>query len=177
MAGPEVLLAAAAISAAAGVMGGMAANAQGQAAQEAADNEAEQLEESARIKARQNAAGEGELRREQARQAGRNRAAVAESGQGPGGTALELFKISAIDAERDALAMRYSGQLEELGFKRAATGRRYEGRVAAAKGKSDMIGSFIGAGATMLGGVGEYMGPAKPPKQPTATGWKRVTPP
>lgn len=163
MAGPEILLAAAAVSAAAGVMGGVAANAQGQAAEKAAGYEADQLEESARITSRQNAAKEAELRREQARRAGRNRAAVAESGQGPGGTALELFKLSAIDAERDALAMRYTGQLESLGFRREASASRYRGKLAAAKGRNEMIGSFIGAGATMLGGVGGYMGPGKPP--------------
>lgn len=156
MAGPEILLAAAAVSSASAVMGGLAANAQGQAARQAAKGEAEQLEESARITARENAEAESELRREQARQAGRNRAAVAESGQGPGGTALELFKVAAIDAERDALALRYTGQLESLGFRRQASATRYGGKLAAHRGKQEMIGAFIGAGAGMLGGVGDY---------------------
>jgi hypothetical protein len=156
MAGPELLLAAAAVSAAAGVMGGVAANSQGKAAQAAADQEAEQAAEAAGIRQAQNSRQEEALRRDQAREAAIDRAGAAESGQGPGGTALELFKLRAIAGERDALALRYSGELEALGFKRQSQNSLYRGKVAATAGRNEMIGSFIGAGATMLGGYGDY---------------------
>lgn len=68
------------------------------------------------IQGQQYSAREEGLRRNIRAQLGNQRAQIAESGTGFGGTNLQLVKQSTAAGELDALNLRYQGQLERMGM-------------------------------------------------------------
>lgn len=78
--------------------------------------EAEIGKENAAITARQAGAREEQLRRSARQALGAQRAAIAESGTGFGGSNQDIVKQSTANAELDALNIRYAGTLERVGI-------------------------------------------------------------
>ena len=88
-----------------------------------------------------------ELQRKNAREfLGRQAAAFAEGGSGSG---AQVMNQSAINAELDALNVRYRGQLSKFGYKYNARSLEEEG---SAKSKS----ANLSAGASLLRGASNY---------------------
>lgn len=113
------------ISAAIGAVGAIQQSRQASAT---ANYNARQQEVSANVARRQAAAREEMQRKEARKFLGRQRAAIAESGTGFGGTNQDIAVQSALDAELDALNIRYQGELEARGLNEQANLTRLEGR-------------------------------------------------
>lgn len=124
---------------------GMAALFSGISQKREADAQSDVLSAEARI-AGQQAVAEGDAQRRQARQfLSMQAAAIGESGTGYGGTNAKLREQSAIEAELEALNIRYGGQLKQQGL-------RAEAGFAKQRGTSALIGSGLAAGAALLSG-------------------------
>jgi hypothetical protein len=124
---------------------------QGQAANAAAKSNAKALEQQAEAENRAAGARE-EAQRRQARQfLGGQRAALAQAGIGLDGSAYDVARQSGINAELDALNIRYDGQLAAAGLQGRADMTRFEGRQARTAG-------YIGAGTALLQGAASYGG-------------------
>lgn len=141
---PILMLAASAVSAIGAVAQGNAANAAAQANAQAMNQQAE---------AENRAAGarEEQQRRQNRQFLGGQRAALAQAGIGVDGSAYDIARQSAINAELDALNIRYDGQLRAKGLNNQAMITRFEGRQARTAG-------HLGAGAALLGGASNYAG-------------------
>lgn len=132
-------------------IGAVGAIQQGQQARTAADYNARQEEVSANV-ARQQAAAREQLQRNEARKVlGRQRAAIAESGTGFIGSNRNIAIQSAMDAELDALNIRYSGELEARGLTEQANLTRLEGRQRQQNYGMQAIGSVLGGVAKGYG--------------------------
>lgn len=100
----------------------------------------------------QQASAREDAQRRQARQVlGQQRAAFAQSGGGMGGSAGDIMGQSAIDAELDALTIRYEGQMRARGFDAQAEQERFAARSAKKAG-------YWAAAGTVLGGAADYYG-------------------
>lgn len=104
-----------------------------------------------------------EAARRHARQIlGKQRAAIAESGAGFGGTYAGVIDQSAANAELDALNARYQGDIESRGLLAQAEQARYGARVSRMNAKSARTAGYINAGAAALSaGSGYYSGQAR----------------
>lgn len=93
-----------------------------------------------------NAVLEEDMQRREARESlGRTSAAIGESGTGYGGSSANVMDQAAIDAELDALNIRYKGQFAKYTYD-------YQSRIAKKQGKQALIGGALGAGADLLTG-------------------------
>ena len=72
------------------------------------------------------------------------------------GSPLLLQAKQASELELDNLMIGYEGQLAASRARSQATGYKMEGDFAKQRGKNKMIGSFMGAGGTLLKGFGGY---------------------
>lgn len=137
---------------------------QGQAADQAAQQQAAASEYNARvsgIQARQayDAGTQNELaqRRSQAQQKGATRAAAAESGLNPSSGSMLLAQgQSARDMELDALTTRYEGLLQGSAYDQQATMDSYSAGTLRASGKNAKKAGAIGAAAGILSGMSGY---------------------
>lgn len=77
---------------------------------------------------------------------GRQRAAIAESGIGFGGSSQVLQEQTAAELELDALNIRYEGELKRRGLKS-------EAQMATARKKAIGVTGFLLAGSQLLGGA------------------------
>lgn len=122
---------------------------QGNAAKGAADYNASVLEQNAAIE-RQQAGAREEAKRREARQVlGAQRAAFAQSGGGMGGSAADVMRQSGMNAELDALTLRYEGDLRARGLQAEAASERFAGKQAQTQG-------YFQAAGSILGGAGKY---------------------
>lgn len=133
------------------VLGALGAMQQGQQAQAAANYNAQIQEQNAAVSRAEAGERESEVRRRSAMVLGSQRAAVAQAGGGSGGSAADIMQQSAVSAELDALTTRYEGEMRARGFEQEAASHRYSGEVAASRASSQAF-------ASILGGVGDYMG-------------------
>lgn len=122
---------------------------QGNAARGAANYNAAMLDQNAATERQQAGAREDAQRRRAAQVLGSQRAAFAQSGGGMGGSAADVMQQSAINAELDALTLRYEGDLRARGMESQAVGERFAGKQAQRQGYMQAVGSI-------LGGVGQY---------------------
>ena len=122
---------------------------QGNAAKGAANYNAGILEQNAANERQQAGAREDAQRRRAAMVLGTQRAAFAQSGGGMGGSAADVMEQSAINAELDALTLRYEGDLRARGMQAEATSERFAGK------QAQRAGYFQAAGS-ILGGIGDY---------------------
>lgn len=135
------------------------ANAQAAAyeSQAAADDyNAEVADQNARIARQQAGAREDAQRRRARKILGQQRAAIAQSGTGLGGSNRALAEQSALEAELDALNIRYEGELQARGQKAQAGLDRYSARSSRSNASRAKQSGFMNAGAAVLGGVGDY---------------------
>ena len=124
---------------------------QGNAAKKSADFNATMLEQGAAVERQQTAAREDAKRREARMVLGSQRAAFAQSGGGLEGSAADVMQQSAINAELDALTLRYEGDLRARGMQAESTSERFAGKQAQRQG-------YFAAAGSILGGSGQYMG-------------------
>lgn len=143
---------AAAIPAVIGLAGSLvSANAQRKAGKDANAQSQEQamLDRQQGEMASEAALQEEVTQRHSARQfLGRQAAAFAEAGVGPG-SSTAVMNQSAVNAELDALNIRYKGQLTKFGYD-------YNSQSAIREGRSAVRNSNLMAGATLLKGVSNY---------------------
>lgn len=129
-------------------------------------------EQNATLTAQQTSAREEQVRRAARRALGSQRAAVAQSGTGMGGSNAALMSQSAGSAELDALNVRYAGTLERLGILNDIEMRKFNDKVLKKQGKQAMRLRWFNAAAAFMGssGVQQQIGSAMAsPSQPTTT--------
>lgn len=162
MADPITILATtAAMSSALGVAGAItSANAQSansDAAAAASNYNAAVSREKATVATQQANANEESQRRQAAMALGNQRAATAESGVDlTSGSALDLYKQSATNAELDALNIRYGGQMQALGFKSQASLDTMSAQQSENNASAALTGGYLNAGASALSSYGAY---------------------
>lgn len=139
---PALLTTGTAVSAVGGIQ-------QAQAAKGAAGYNAALLEQNAVAERQQAAAREEAKRRETSMILGKQAAAFAQSGGGLGGSAADVMRQSSINAELDALTLRYEGDLRARGMEANAAQERYAGGSAATAG-------YLGAAGSILSGAARY---------------------
>lgn len=102
-------------------------------------------------------ANEEAQRRKSAVALGQQRAGLAESGIGlNSGTATDLTEQSALNAEMDALNIRYAGQTQAQAYKTQSALDVQAAQQAKANASSAMTSGYLSAGATALSGYGKY---------------------
>ncbi len=162
MADPVTLLAVtAAASSALGIAGAVtSANAQAasqQSAANASDYNAEVDRQKAAVASQQGNANEEAQRRSAALAMGKQAAATAQSGVDlSSGSALDLYKQSATNAELDALNIRYGAQLQAQGFQQQGTLDTLSAQQARSNASSAMTAGYLNAGAAALSSYGSY---------------------
>ncbi len=122
---------------------------QGNAAQAASNYNAARMEQNAAIEREQANQREEAKRRETRLLLGAQRAAFAQSGGGMGGSAADVMQQSAINAELDALTLRYEGEMRARGMESEAAAERFSNR------QSQQSGLLTGA-ASVLSGISRY---------------------
>jgi hypothetical protein len=144
-AAPFLLIAGAAMSA----IGALSA---ASAQKNAADYNADVAKRNALIARQQASANEAAQRRDASRALGKMRAGYGASGVvGSEGTPLDVLEDSVATAELDALNIRYSGELEAMGY-------QDEARLQKMRGKAAMREGYFKAGSAILGGMSSYAG-------------------
>lgn len=115
------------------------------------------LQQQART-ARQQAGSEEEALRRQTRQfQGTQRAAMGQSGVGFGGTPGLLYDDNAMQAELDALNIRYGGEQQASNLLNQAAEAGYASKVLKSNAKQARRNSYMKAGTSLLsGGVGMF---------------------
>jgi len=113
-----------------------------------AEAEAELAKNNATAAAQQASAAEDATRRRSRSILARQRAAIAESGIGFGGSSEVLQQDSAVQAELDALTVRYEGRMRGLGFQTDAN-------VARQRSSNAMTGGYLAASGQLLGGAAD----------------------
>lgn len=151
-----VLIAGTVVSALGSIASGYAAKAQYESQAQASQHAATIAEQNAATIALQAGEREHQQRREARQAFGATEAAIAESGSGFGGSNALLYKQSMIDAEVDALNIRYEGMLARTSALNEAQGLRYQAKTAKAAGRNAVIGGWIGAATTGLTGAANY---------------------
>lgn len=120
----------------------------GQAAEEQAQQQARLDQVEGQSAEQQSLTQEATQRRGAREFLGRQSAAFAESGAGTG-SSTAIMNQSAINAELDALNVRYKGQLTKFGYD-------YNSQSAIAEGRAKKSESNLNAGATLLKGASNY---------------------
>lgn len=123
----------------------------GNAAARSANWNAAQMDAQAARTLRATNAQEEALRRQQAKELGRERAAWGQSGLAVSGSPLDAMTESARLAELDALNLRYGGIVQANDLRNQAQSTRWEGRMARRAG-------YIGAGTALLSGASQFAG-------------------
>jgi hypothetical protein len=118
---------------------------QGQDAQAAGNANAAALGQQANTAAAQGYADEQTQRRQARQLTGTQAAAVAQAGAGMGGTTAKVIEQSGINAELDALNIRYGGLQKASGLLAQAQAEKAQGKAAARQ-------SYFLAGANLLKG-------------------------
>lgn len=113
-----------------------------------AEAEADLASKNATAAAEQAAQAEDATRRRNRSILARQRAAIAESGIGFGGSSETLQQTSAVQAELDALNIRYEGRMRGLGFQADAN-------IARQRGRNAMTGGALSASGQLLGGYAD----------------------
>lgn len=99
-----------------------------------------------------------EMQRRRARMIlGQQRAAIAESGTGLGGSNLDIERQSEVMAELDALNIAYEGELVARGALSEAAMYDFESSSYREQASSARRSGYIGAGAALLSGIGDYI--------------------
>ena len=88
---------------------------------------------------------------------GKQRAAIAESGLGLGGTNADLESQSELFEEMDAMNIRYRGTLEAKGLLADANLADYRARSYGESSSKSLQGGYLGAAGSLLGGIGDYV--------------------
>lgn len=118
----------------------------GIAAGRAADFNARVAEQNAELERWRSARDERLFRRDARRLQGKQRAAIAKSGVTTAGSPLEVLAETAAQAEEEALAIRFGGNVAHDRAKAQASLHRFEGR-------QRRLAGALGAGSSLLTGA------------------------
>lgn len=143
-------------------IGAVGAIQQGRAASQAAGYNAEVAANNAKI-ATQNAgfaAAEGEANA--AASAAKTRAKIGATLAGQGASGIDVNSGSSVDVREsesklgmlDAMTIRSNAARQAYGFQTQAVGDQAQSQLYKSQQKSDQLGGYLNAGATVLGGVG-----------------------
>lgn len=127
------------------LISGAGATWQGQDAQTAANANTSALAQQAHVAQSQAYTDEASQRRQAGQVLGTQAAAIAQAGGGTGGTSAKVIDQSGINAELDALNIRYGGQMKASGLMAQAQASKYAG-------KSSALQSYFLTGANLLKG-------------------------
>lgn len=153
-----VPFAAAAFQAAGSIFSGYSQSASLKAQAQVADQNATTADAYGRNALLEASANEDAQRRRSAGDMSRQVAGMAENGIGlDSTTAQDLTYQSALNAELDALNIRYAGQLKANQLYGEAANFRNEAANARAGAKRAVIGGYLNAGAQALSGYGSYL--------------------
>lgn len=155
--GTALIIASTAVSAVGAISAGNAQAASYKAQAQAQEfNSQQQLKNADRVAA-EYSVREDNLRRQQAKFLGRQRAALAESDTGLGtGSNLDVTNEDTQNAELDALTLRYEGQQERRGLLLDATYSNYDATVSRMNASSARQAGYMSAFGKVLGGAGRY---------------------
>lgn len=140
-----------------GLVQGVAGYAQGEHDAEIANYNARLAEQEAVVSRDQAGRAEEAQRRAAAKFLGKQRAAIAQSGIGMGsGSSLDIARQSAVEAELDALNIRYEGELRATGAKAQAQQFRAQAKSAKLQGRLALGAGLLKTGqdAYAMGGSG-----------------------
>lgn len=98
------------------------------------------------------------LRRQFGQVQGEAIAGVAQSGTAMEGSNLDLLRQNAVNAEMDALTIRYEGQQKARGLMAQSVLERYQARAGRAAARDTMSAGFLNAGASLLSGGAKAYG-------------------
>jgi hypothetical protein len=147
------------------VYSGMAANAEGKSAQNMANYNSQLAEREANMTEQRTALQQKQQAEEASRRQSTMRAGLGASGVvSTEGSPLLIQAEQASQDEFQNLLVGYQGQQEATALRSEATLQRQQGKMARKSGKNAMIGSFIGAGSSLMSGFGSAMTPANPDK-------------
>ena len=85
-------------------------------------------------------------------------AAAAQSGAGMDGSNADVLRQNAINAEMDALTIRYEGQMQARGLQAQADLQQFEGRVNRMNARTARLAGYANAGAALLTGGSKAYG-------------------
>jgi hypothetical protein len=88
---------------------------------------------------------------------GRQRAAIAQSGTGFGGSNADIERQSMVAAELDAMNIRYEGQLESQGLLSQASIDEHSAGISKVNASTTRTSGFMGAAGAVLSGAGDYL--------------------
>lgn len=168
------MIASTAVTAVSAISQGNAAAAQAQSQANAANYNAVMAEQNASSAMAAASANEDAKRRQSAHQMGQLRAGLAENGIGlNSGTAGDLTEEAAMNAELDALNIRYQGQQQARDYKAQAALGVQQAQQANANASAARTSGYLTAGASALQGYGRYAGYQAQLKNPSAPNpWK-----
>jgi hypothetical protein len=116
------------------------------------------------VAAQQQANAREEAQRRVARQAlGEQRAALSQAGIGLSGSAADIYRQSATNAELDALNIRYEGGLQTRGLLAQSELGRQSARMARINGRLERQGANLSAASTLFSGAATAYGRARTP--------------
>jgi hypothetical protein len=116
--------------------------------------EAKVAQNNASAAAQQSAANEDAQRRRNREFLARQRAAIGEAGIGFGGTTAKVQEQSAVEAELDALNIRYDGTLRRQGFMADAQMARARKKTVIRAGLMKAAGGLLGDAASVSQSMG-----------------------
>lgn len=149
----------------AAIAGGVAASESSKARRQSANANAMALEYNAKVGRQKSEAAlraasmnEDQQRRQNRYFMGRQRAAIAESGTGLGGSNADVELQSEIAAELDALNIRYGGAVDSAGALSGATLSEMNAATERGNAKTAAREGTIGIVSSLIGSVGSYYG-------------------
>jgi len=139
---------------------GAAAKEAGKRQQQISDQNAKAVHDAAALEA-------GQIRRKNLLRLGSQRAGAAKSGVLIDDSAGDVIYDTAIQGELEALSALYSGSS-------ASAAHKARGSLSAWEGKQAQSAAYIGAGSTVIGGIGQGVGQYRRSIQPTFSGSRNV---
>lgn len=147
----------AAVSAIGAIKSAQAQSAQADAAANAANYNALASQQRSTVALQQGNANEDAQRRQAAIALGNQNAAMAQTGTDlASGSALDLYKQSATNAELDALNIRYGSQLQAQGLQSQSTLDSMQATQDRRNASDAMTAGYLNAGAAALSSYGSY---------------------
>lgn len=164
-----IMMFSAAMSGVTAIASGNAAAAQAESQANAANYNAIMAEQNASTARQAANVNEEAMRRKTAHQMGQLRAGLAENGVGlNSGTAGDLTAESAMNAELDALNIRYSGATQARDYQAQAALGLQQAEQARNNAATARTSGYLTAGASALQGYGKYVGYEAQRKNPLA---------
>lgn len=146
-----------AMAAASSISQAQAAKQQYQSQADAANYNATVANQNAETALQASSANEEAQRRKSAQDMGHLRAGLAENGIGlDSGTATDLTEQSALNAEMDALNIRYQGQTQARAYKTQSALDTQAANQARSNASAAMTQGYLSAGSAALTGYGRY---------------------